>query len=543
MSVVHQIRGGRRGAVLVLAMVFLVMFSALAAGLGAMSGMSVQMSSNQHKANGALHAAQSGLECAQYLVKTVTGLARTSTKTVSDTQANQTWASLCSHVETTRLDGKTVPAAGRFTDALGDGDELVTPALRTSVVGEVFTIRFYRYDADPRTIKIQSTGTDGTASRQISLNVAVTKDREVLDYAVAGRGRLWLTGNTTVHGNLFSTWNRRGISPFNTTSDTTVEGTIGTVRTLEQIEGDTYQLETLNADGLPIDCGGNPLDTNYEDRYHGPHDQIQGYHEGINYGQPNSDMPGLSIADYDTDSYATGLTALATSSTRCTEYFPHAAGHYDQPRDGGSTSFSRHVYENQAYSNVRVPQNRHALFRNCTFQDVLYIDCSKTSASKSNANNVRFEDCTFNGVIVTRTPQPFNWINNCLYFTGEATFDNQSAIQEATILAPHFNVNLGNTNPDQSDNNVLTGAIVGGIVDIRGNAQIYGTIISMFDTSGYTSGYVTNIGATLGDGGTETTDVGDVGVITITPEQDKMLPSGITSPIIIKPDPTTYSEV
>jgi hypothetical protein len=133
-------------------------------------------------------------------------------------------------------------------------------------------------------------------------------------------------------------------------------------------------------------------------------------------------------------------------------------------------------------------------------------------------------------------------MGNNLYFTGEATFENSSSIPEATILAPHFNVNLGNTNPDQGENNVLTGAIVGGIVDVRGNAQIYGTIISMADTSSYSSGYVTNIGVTLEDGGSETTEAGDIGVISITPEEDMLLPSGIKSPIIIKPDQTTYAE-
>jgi hypothetical protein len=155
---------------------------------------------------------------------------------------------------------------------------------------------------------------------------------------------------------------------------------------------------------------------------------------------------------------------------------------------------------------------------------------------------VRFEDCTFNGVIVTDVPQPFNWQRNCLYFTGGATFENTSSIQEATVLAPHFNVNLGNTNPVAGDSNVLTGAIVGGIVDVRGNAQIYGTIISMFDTTPYSSGYVTNIGATLDDGGSETTELGDIGTIEITPEADMMLPSGITSPIVIETSPNTYSE-
>ena len=64
----------------------------------------------------------------------------------------------------------------------------------------------------------------------------------------------------------------------------------------------------------------------------------------------------------------------------------------------------------------------------------------------------------------------------------------------------------------------------------------------MCDTSQWTSGFVTNIGATLEDGGSETTDLGDIGVISITPEEDTMLPSGITSPIIIKPNLNSYSE-
>ncbi len=169
----------------------------------------------------------------------------------------------------------------------------------------------------------------------------------------------------------------------------------------------------------------------------------------------------------------------------------------------------------------------------------MYIDCYKSGSYKY--NNVRFENCTFNGTIVTDVPQQFKWKHNCLYFTGAAAFNNSTDVP-ATILAPHFNVNLGNTNPEQNDNNVLTGAIVGGIVDVRGNAQINGTIISMCDTTGWSSGYVTNIGATLDDGGSETTELGDIGVINITPDEDKMLPSGITTPIVIKYDQSSYSE-
>ena len=205
----------------------------------------------------------------------------------------------------------------------------------------------------------------------------------------------------------------------------------------------------------------------------------------------------------------------------------------------GTMVFSRANYLKEL---LQVPtcSSSHALFKNCTFEEVLYIDCSKNTSTYY--NNVRFEDCTFNGVIVTDVPDSLKWMQNCLYFTGEATFENTSSVQEATILAPHFNVNLGNTNPEQNENNILTGAIIGGIVDVRGNAQIYGTIISMCDTSQWSSGYVTNIGATLDDGGSETTELGDIGVIDITPDKDQMLPSGVRSPMVIKFLQNTYTE-
>jgi hypothetical protein len=535
----------RRGAVLVLSMIFIVVFSALAVALASLSNANVEVASNQYKVSQALHAAQSGLECAKYLVKTVANMPETGINYVTDAQANTVWTNLCAHVQNTRIDGKTVPAAARFTDTGGAGDQIVTPAMDFGTGNGQFTLRLYRYDGDPRTIRIQSSGTDGEATRRVAMAMDVTKDREVLSYAIASRGRMWLTGDTTIHGDLFSTWDVANISPFNMTNDSTVLGTVNTVLTLDQIEDEDYQLETLDANDHPIDANGVALSDNYEDRYYGPNDEIKAYHENINYGQPYDDMPGMDISDYNTDEYDDGLTTIAAASTsnRVTEYFPHAAGNYSRPRDSGSTSFTRHRYQNQTFTNALLPVGRHALFRNCTFNGILYVDAYKTNTSKSYTNNVRFENCTFNGVIVTDVPQTLNWVNNCLYFTGEATFNNQSSVQEATILAPHFNVNLGNTNPNQSDSNVLTGAIVGGIVDIRGNAQIYGTIISMCDTSQWTSGYVTNIGATLDDGGSETTELGDIGVIEITPEEDMMLPSGVTSPIVIKPDPKTYSEI
>ncbi len=506
--------------------------------MATMSSTNAQLASNHHKVNLALAAAESGLECAKYVVSTVSNLPKTGQNFVSDSEAQTVWTKLCSHLQDLALDGQSVPAALPLTD--GSGSYISTPSLNFGSSNTDFTVRFYRYNSDPYTIRLRSTGTNGQISRQVNMDMKITKDSDVLNYAVASRGRMWLTGDTTIHGDVFSSWDRAEIPPYNMTSDTAVLGTINTVLTLDEVKPEDYQLETL-------DANDNPIFDDQGDRIYSDEDEVQAYHEDINYGQPYQDMPGMDIADYDTDGYNSGLANIPAcpEASRQVEYFPHAAGNYNLPRDGTPSStwnrkLTRHVYENETFTDARLPDNYNALFKNCTFKGVLYIDCYKSGSTKY--NNVRFEDCEFKGTIITDVPQVFKWTHNTLYFTGEATFDNESAIQEATILAPHFNVNLGNTNPVPSDYNVLTGAVVGGIVDVRGNAQVFGTIISMCDTTAWSSGYVTNIGATLDDGGSETTELGDIGTIAITPGDDKMLPSGITSPIVIKPLQNTYSE-
>jgi hypothetical protein len=592
-----------KGAALILSLLFVLVFSALAVSLAAMSGGNVQVASNQHRVNTALYAAQSGLACAQYIIHTVS-LDSTNLNYVTEAQANASWIKLCTYLQGQSLDGKIVPAACRFTDAGGSGDEIVTPSMDYGDNHITFALRFYRYDGTPKVIKMQATGNDGTIRRLIRLDLDLSKSRDVLTYAIAGRGRMWLTGDTTIHGDLYSSYGRKynsshtsysllSMSPFNMTGDSRVEGTVNTILSHSDMATRSYQLETLNGDDKPmfafgmtvydehgnvipgtygtvddegylVDTAGEPVydqnqlrvPVNYANRLYSSNDELQGYHENVNYNQPDTGMSGLTIADYDTSMYKSAIPSTYVSATgstvsngtistsgisTVTEYFPHASGNYGSPSSSGSLRLTRYKFENKTFSNVILPSNKNALFKNCTFNDVLYIDCG-TASSTTSYNNVRFENCEFNGTIITNVPQAFKWQPNALYFTGAATFNNQSSVQEATILAPHFNVNLGNTNPERSDNNVLTGAIVGGIVDVRGNAEIYGTIISMADTSSYTSGYVTNIGATLNDGGSETTELGDVGVISITPTEDQMLPSGITSPIILKPNKNTYSE-
>jgi hypothetical protein len=525
----------RKGVALVLAMVVLTVISVWAVSICSLSGTNLQLADNQVKYYSALAAAESALDCGKYVVaETVPLLPSTPLNFVSVAEADLAWSTLCARVQAQPwVNGQ----------AQENSSTIITPLTPFGSPTASFRLRFLREGT--HTVKVEGLGSDGPVTRTVAMELNIAKDTQVLEYALASRGRVWITGDSTIHGSIYSDWDRPDLAPFNLTSDSVVEGTVNTVMTLQEIQDEgAFQFETL-------DANGNPVFDEYGNRIVSPEDEIQGYHEGINYGQQQMNMPGMDVSHYGTDEYKNyvlgieGNGNIPSSDTIVTEYFPHTAGDYTYPRDGSPSNtwnrrLDRHVYQDQTFYNVRLPDNYNALFRNCTFEGVLYIDCYKSGSDKY--NNVRFQDCEFNGVIVTDVPERFKWQHNCLYFTGEAAFNNTTDIQEATILAPHFNVNLGNTNPEQSDNNVLTGAIIGGIVDVRGNARIDGTIISMCDTTRWSSGYVTNIGATLNDGGSETTELGDIGVIEITPDQDKKLPSGITSPIVIRCMQETYTE-
>lgn len=180
--------------------------------MATISGTNVQLAANQHKVNSALLAAQSGLDCGKYIAATIS-LDETGRNYVTDAEAHKVWTDLWQYLQNAALDGQAVGPATRFTDAIGSGDQIVMSPINFGSTNVDFTVRFYRYDGDPHTVKIESTGTNGPVTRKIKMDMEITKDRSVLEYAIASRGRMWLTGDTTIHGNVFSSWDRPRYHP------------------------------------------------------------------------------------------------------------------------------------------------------------------------------------------------------------------------------------------------------------------------------------------------------------------------------------------
>ena len=528
-------RKRQQAFVSLMALFFLVIFSVLSVSFISITSVSKQTSENHVGMSVAQVSAENGLHYFSYLASkwTPPESCYTAKNYVEDSEAELAFSSLAQYVAT-QLNGSDLISGENVSYT---STTILIPQLKlSSDFDSIFTIdcEFNYPDTadDYHSVVVTSTGTVDNVSRSVMMSFDLRKNADVLEYAIASRGRIWLTGDSNIDGDIYSSWNNLACSLFNMTSDSSVDGTINTVFSKSQAMDAWWQMETLDENGdVVYDEDGNPVVS--------ARDEIQGSHEGIEYSQ-GSDVPGMDISDYDTSDYEASVTSLSNSSETQVEYFPHAAGDYTRASSSSSRKLYRKVYRNQHFTNVKVPSNYNALFVNCTFDETLFIDCSKTS--RSYYNNVRFDGCTFNGPIVTDTPSSLKWRENCLYFTGSATFSNDS-MAEATILAPHFNVNLGNTVPNEGYENILTGAIVGGIVDVRGNADIYGTIISMCDTTRWTSGYVTNIGVSMTDGGSESVEEGDIGIINITPDKKNILPYGITTPVSICPVGNSYVEL
>jgi hypothetical protein len=117
--------------------------------------------------------------------------------------------------------------------------------------------------------------------------------------------------------------------------------------------------------------------------------------------------------------------------------------------------------------------------------------------TKPFSNNIRFHDCLFVGSIVSDAPQGYSQARNKLQFTGGTRFvqqhptapndpalNPQSAdmadIKTSSMMLPGYSVDLGSYNSPPDQDIQLKGAIIAGVMDIRGNANIDGALLMTF---------------------------------------------------------------
>jgi hypothetical protein len=315
-----------------------------------------------------------------------------------------------------------------------------------------------------------------------------------------------------------------------------------------------------------------------------------------------SDFDVSSFKAMATNSFATSVTnelkrynTNDASSPQPVTITPHEAVPYQSahPYD----YYDRPVYKNMNFTNVSIPPGTNALFQNCTFIGVTFVQTNTnntdagynyagmqqadgtqkypglTSAvngtnyadTKPLGNNLRFDGCTFRGSVVTDAPTEFTHVRNKLAFTGNTAFtlsntnDNFTADQVAlykssTILAPQYSIDMGAfVGPyDPSKIVQLTGTIVAGIIDMRGQIEVTGTVLTTFLPQSNTGPVIgttsPNFNVTLGYFSSAQGDLeeelptNDMGVIHIRYDPTIPVPEGILGPIQIAPNLATYFE-
>lgn len=258
--------------------------------------------------------------------------------------------------------------------------------------------------------------------------------------------------------------------------------------------------------------------------------------------------------------------------------------------------YDRPVYENMTFRNVKIPKGTNALFINCRFIGVTFIETEVNNNdpnfnyagmqdatgdqkhpdrfvevngvevydTKTLANNIRFHNCTFEGGVVTDVPEEYTHARNKVTFTGNSGFDIENSTQLSTaekmlyqrssLLAPHYSIEMGTfISPyDSSEVIQLSGTIVAGLIDMRGQVNIDGQLLTTFepksDTGPVIGGTSPQFNTTLGyfsaaDGDLETElPENGLGVIHVRYNKDLPLPDGILGPVEAVPLWSTYFE-
>jgi hypothetical protein len=280
------------------------------------------------------------------------------------------------------------------------------------------------------------------------------------------------------------------------------------------------------------------------------------------------------------------------------------------------------------FTNVRIPKGTNALFKNCTFVGVTWLetntDCDHENwnyagalepddgvppnyqlrfpdlesesggtpipNTRTESNNIRFENCTFIGSVSGDKPNEYTHWRNKVQWTGTTRFfidpsdsdlvgqpdeayvrgklngfsaGELGEMQKSSILLPGWSVDVGNfdntqaADPGDTPTVKLKGTIIAGILDARGTVEVEGTLMMTFrpvEGSGplFYGGQTDAFNTTIGyfgpsDGDGEGTDPSDpafngFGEIVLRYDADAKLPDGIPWPIQVYSMPYTYYE-
>jgi Tfp pilus assembly protein PilX len=183
----ESMRPRYKGTVLILSMVFLVIFSALAVSMAEFSTKNVCIAQNQCQSDSARSCAESGLEVVRYW------LSRASIS--GSTAPAERFSQLAASLQSELSDASVTNVAASY-----DGSTISIPNVTLdSGTDRHFSATISQPDID--TIQVDVTGTCGSITRTIRADyVFGNRANTVFDFGVASRGPLSLSGNVELDG-------------------------------------------------------------------------------------------------------------------------------------------------------------------------------------------------------------------------------------------------------------------------------------------------------------------------------------------------------
>jgi Tfp pilus assembly protein PilX len=177
----------QHGSALVLSIMFLAVFSALAVAMATISGTNVQMAENHRKADATRACADSGLEVVRYWMSRVA----ISGTTAADQRFAQIGASLTSAL--------TDAGVTNFNTVSTESTITVSEVSLDSNRGQSFSALLTKIDNDH--VQLDVTGHYGPLQKTIRSNYLFgTRANTVFDFGVASKGPVSLSGNVELEG-------------------------------------------------------------------------------------------------------------------------------------------------------------------------------------------------------------------------------------------------------------------------------------------------------------------------------------------------------
>ena len=174
----------QKGVVLIICMIFLCIFTALAVSLAAMSGTNLQIAANYHKVNRALESAQSGVEILRFWLDGI--------YLPGSVQVNQRLNFISSYLNDNLNITTTIIGTDKIT---------IPPVILDSENSRSFDAAIVKIGDDNDILRLSVTGHYGPVTRTIAvLYNFKQRGNTVFDFGVATKGPLLMTGNIELEG-------------------------------------------------------------------------------------------------------------------------------------------------------------------------------------------------------------------------------------------------------------------------------------------------------------------------------------------------------